>query len=41
MADECYPDTGSGLLTPLDEAKALIFPNIDLSPVANLILSDG
>lgn len=41
MANECYPDTESVLLTPLEKAKALIFPNVDLSSILSLILSDG
>lgn len=41
MANECYPDTESVLLTPLEEAKALIFPNVDLTSIISLILLDG
>lgn len=41
MANECYPDTESVLLTPLEKAKVLIFPNVDLSSVISLILSNG
>lgn len=39
MANECYSDTESVLLTRLQGAQALIFPNVDLSSTISLMLS--